>query len=476
VIKRNLGQVADMCGGTLAHGERDSSIVIHGITRDSREMQPGQLYVPLIGERFDGHDYTAQTLAAGAAASLWEEGIPIPEELADAPLILVADTLSALQRLAASYREQLNVRIIGITGSNGKTTTKDLTAAVLGTAFRVHKTEGNLNNHIGVPLTLLQLEESTETAVLEMGMSDFGEIELLTNIASPDAAIITNIGDAHMLQLGSRAGIAEAKLEIASGLRPGGALIFNGDEPLIRERLAEITLPGQTELVPFGSREDCLWSAASMTLNADSATFDVVSPRLTEEEQEQLRGLLLPVPGAHNVSNALAAIAVSHRFGVSAQQIREGLASVTLTGMRIQPVTAFNGAKVLNDAYNANPTAVRAAIDLVAELDGYRRKWVVLSDMLELGPEEEELHRGVGAYVSPEKADVLLTCGTLAQYIADGASPAFAAAGRAEDVRHFENKEELTAWLREQLSSDDLVLVKGSRGMRMEQVVQALEN
>lgn len=476
MIKRNLGQVADMCGGTLAHEERDSNIVIHGITRDSREMQPGQLYVPLIGERFDGHDYAVQTLAAGAAASLWEEGIPIPEELTDAPIILVADTLSALQRLAASYREQLNVRIVGITGSNGKTTTKDLTAAVLGTAFRVHKTEGNLNNHIGVPLTLLQLDESTETAVLEMGMSDFGEIELLTNIASPDAAIITNIGDAHMLQLGSRAGIAEAKLEIASGLRPGGALIFNGDEPLIRERLASIELPEQTELVPFGSSQDCLWSAANITLNADSATFDVVSPQLSDEEQEQLRGVFLPVPGAHNVSNALAAIAVSHRFGVSIEQIREGLASVTLTGMRIQPVTAFNGAKVLNDAYNANPTAVRAAIDLVEELDGYRRKWVVLSDMLELGPEEEELHRGVGAYVTPNKADALLTCGTLAQYIADGASKAFAAAGRADDVRHFENKEELTAWLREQLSSDDLVLVKGSRGMRMEQVVQALEN
>jgi UDP-N-acetylmuramoyl-tripeptide--D-alanyl-D-alanine ligase len=208
----------------------------------------------------------------------------------------------------------------------------------------------------------------------------------------------------------------------------------------------------------------------------DSSTFDVVSPQLSTDEMQQLQGVYLPVPGAHNVGNALAAIAAAHRFGVSAQQIREGLASVTLTGMRIQPVTAFNGAKVLNDAFNANPTAVRAAIDLVEELQGYRRKWVVLSDMLELGPEEAEMHRSVGAYVTPEKADALLTCGTLAQYITDGASAAFAAAGRAEDVRHFENKEELTAWLREQLSSDDLVLVKGSRGMRMEQVVQALEN
>ncbi|WP_040710859.1 UDP-N-acetylmuramoyl-tripeptide--D-alanyl-D-alanine ligase [Paenibacillus curdlanolyticus] len=476
MIRRNLEQIARMCGGTLANEQRDSQIAISGITKDSRAVEPGQLYVPLIGENFDGHEFAAQSLAAGAAGSLWEEGCPVPDELAEAPLVLVPDTLSALQRLASAYREELNVRIVGITGSNGKTTTKDLTAAVLGTIYRVHKTAGNLNNHIGVPLTILQLDETIETAVLEMGMSDFGEIELLSTIASPDAAIITNVGDAHMLQLGSRAGIAEAKLEIVAGLLPGGALVFNGDEPLLRERLAQIELPEGTELVPFGAAADCQWSASNVQIGSDASAFDVVSPLLSAEEAEQLRGITLPVPGAHNVMNALAAIAVAYRFGVPAAQIRDGLATVTMTGMRIQPVDAFNGAKILNDAYNANPTAVRAAVDLVAELTGYRRKWVVLADMLELGPEEADLHRGIGAYVTPEKADAVLTWGPLAQYIADGAAVAFEAAGRADDVRHFEDKEQLTAWLREQLHADDLVLVKGSRGMRMEQVVQALEN
>jgi len=465
-----------MCGGTLAHGERDSRIEIHGVTRDSRTAGAGELYVPLIGERFDGHEFAAETLANGAAASLWEEGCPVPDELLDAPLVLVPDTLSALQRLASAYREELGLRVVGITGSNGKTTTKDLTAAVLGTVFRVHKTEGNLNNHIGVPLTILQLDETIETAVLEMGMSDFGEIELLTLIASPDAAIITNIGDAHMQQLGSRAGIAQAKLEIAAGLRDRGALIYNGDEPLLREQLASLELPEGTELVPFGGSPDCLWSAANVSVTADSSTFDVVSPLLAADEAEALRGVELPVPGEHNVMNALSAIAAAYRFGVPASAIREGLSKAALTGMRIQPVTAFNGAKLLNDAYNANPTAVRAAIDLVERLGGYRRKWIVLADMLELGDDEVEMHRGVGAYVTPEKADALLTWGTLAQYIAEGAAGAFAGGGRADDVRHFERKEELTAWLRERLHSDDLVLVKGSRGMRMEQVVQALES
>ncbi|GFN30391.1 UDP-N-acetylmuramoyl-tripeptide--D-alanyl-D-alanine ligase [Paenibacillus xylaniclasticus] len=476
MIRRTLGQVARMCGGTLAHGQRDSDIEIAGVTRDSRTAGAGELYVPLIGENFDGHDFAAETLAKGAAASLWEEGIVIPDELQDAPLVLVPDTLSALQRLASAYRDELGLRVIGITGSNGKTTTKDLTAAVLGTVFRVHKTEGNLNNHIGVPLTILQLDEKTETAVLEMGMSDFGEIELLATIASPDAAIITNIGDAHMQQLGSRAGIAQAKLEIAEGLKDGGALIFNGDEPLLRERLASMELLDGTELVPFGDAPDCKWSAANIKVSVDSSTFDVVSPLLTAEEAEALRGVLLPVPGEHNVMNALAAIAAAYRFGVPAASIREGLSNVVLTGMRIQPVTAFNGAKLLNDAYNANPTATRAAIDLVEQLTGYRRKWVVLADMLELGDQEVEMHRSVGSYVTPEKADALLTWGSLAQYIAEGASEAFAAAGRADDVRHFAHKEELASWLREHLHSDDLVLVKGSRGMRMEQVVQALES
>ncbi len=465
-----------MCGGTLAHGERDSHIEIQGVTRDSRTAGAGELYVPLIGENFDGHEFAAETLVKGAAASLWEEGCPVPDELQEAPLVLVPDTLSALQRLASAYRDELGLRVIGITGSNGKTTTKDLTAAVLGTVFRVHKTEGNLNNHIGVPLTILQLDETVDTAVLEMGMSDFGEIELLTMIASPDAAIITNIGDAHMQQLGSRAGIAQAKLEIAAGLKESGALIFNGDEPLLRERLDSLELSEGAELIPFGSAPDCLWSAANVSVSFDSSTFDVVSPLLTADEAEVLRGVVLPVPGEHNVMNALAAIAVAYRFGVPAASIRDGLAKVVLTGMRIQPVNAFNGAKLLNDAYNANPTAVRAAVDLVEQLNGYRRKWVVLADMLELGEEEIEMHRSVGAYVTPKKADALLTWGPLAQYIAEGASGAFAADGRADDIRHFEQKEELAAWLREQLQPGDLVLVKGSRGMRMEQVVQALES
>lgn len=226
--------------------------MITGVTTDSRQAAAGQLFVPLVGEQFDGHEYLEQAVQNGAVAALWKKGKEVPESLAHVPLLIVGDTLVALQRLATAYRSELFVRVVGITGSNGKTTTKDMAAAILGTSYKVHKTEGNFNNHIGLPLTVLQLEEDTEVAVLEMGMSGFGEIELLARIAQPDAAIITNIGDAHMLQLGSRAGIAKAKLEIATGLSEDGLLLYNGDEPLLEEELQRSTLPAGMVRRTFG--------------------------------------------------------------------------------------------------------------------------------------------------------------------------------------------------------------------------------
>jgi UDP-N-acetylmuramoyl-tripeptide--D-alanyl-D-alanine ligase len=424
------------------------------------------LFIPLSGERFDGHEYAAQAFAAGAAAVLWAQDRPVPAELAGKPLVVVTDPLSALQRLAASYRDQLPVRVIGITGSNGKTTTKDLVASALGAFFRVHKTEGNLNNHIGLPLTVLGLAEDTDFAVLEMGMSGFGEIELLSGIARPDAAVITNIGEAHMLQLGSREGIAKAKLEIVSGLKPGGLLLINGDEPLLRGALQHLALPERTEVRTFGLTAANDWTVADAVVGAADSSFTVRSPLA-----QFAAGFRIPVPGKHNISNALAAIALAVRFGVPEERIREGLSSVKLTGMRIETVAAYNGATVLNDAYNANPTAVKAAIALVSELSGYRRKWLVLADMLELGPDEERLHREVGETILPEGADCVITFGNLSRHTMAGAAERFP----ADAVRHFDDKEQLKAWLREAVKPEDLVLVKGSRGMRMEEIVQALE-
>ncbi|WP_336772696.1 UDP-N-acetylmuramoyl-tripeptide--D-alanyl-D-alanine ligase [Paenibacillus sp. MMO-58] len=468
MINRTLEQVADMCGARAYKGE---PVRIAGVSTDTRSIQPGQLFVPLVGENFDGHNYVAQALRQGAAAALWETKREVPQELADAPLLFVRDTLKALQQLATSYREELYVRVIGITGSNGKTTTKDMVAAVLGTAYKVHKTAGNLNNHIGLPLTVLQLDEETDAAVLEMGMSGFGEIELLTNIARPDVAVITNIGDAHLLQLGSREGIAKAKLEIAQGLHSGGILLYNGDEPLLEAELATMSLPEGTQLQTFGLGELNDWSAANIEVGAVSSTFAVKR----KGQDTASVPYTIPVPGQHNVSNALAAIAIGRRFGISEENIRNGLIGLELTGMRIQPVKAHNGAMILNDAYNANPTAVRAAIDLVGQLTGFRRKWIVLGDMRELGPEEESLHFETGAYITPDKADAVVTFGPLSEHTSAGALSQFPAEAKGTAIVHFDDKGKLGEWLREQVEPQDLVLVKGSRGVRMEQIVQTLE-
>ncbi|CAM4145619.1 UDP-N-acetylmuramoyl-tripeptide--D-alanyl-D-alanine ligase [Paenibacillus alkaliterrae] len=469
MIKRTIKQIAGMSGAKW--NGIGAELLVSGVTTDSRRAEAGQLFVPLVGEQFDGHDYLEQAVNNGAAAALWQKGREVPEAFADFPLLIVGDTLVALQRLASSYRSELVVRVVGITGSNGKTTTKDMTAAILGTSYKVHKTEGNLNNHIGLPLTVLQLDEETEVAVLEMGMSGYGEIELLTKIAQPDAAIITNVGDAHLLQLGSRAGIARAKLEIALGLSEDGLLLYNGDEPLLEAELHRATLPSGIVRRTFGLSERNEWSAADIVIESEAATFTAVF----NGTPSGLGSVRIPVPGRHNVSNALAAIAVGRFFGVPAAKIAEGLGSMKLTGMRIQPVRAFNGAMLLNDAYNANPTAVRAAIDLVEQLEGYRRKWVVLGDMLELGPEEKELHFEAGAYITPDKADAVLTFGPLSVHTAEGTRSRFPSAAAEEAVLHFDDKDMLAQWLRGQLQPSDIVLIKGSRGMRMEQIVQALE-
>ncbi|MFD0960308.1 UDP-N-acetylmuramoyl-tripeptide--D-alanyl-D-alanine ligase [Paenibacillus chungangensis] len=469
MITRTVEQIANMCG-TVYRGKH-SGLTVSGIMTDTRQEGSGELFVPLVGDRFDGHAFAEQAMHSGAKAMLWERGRPAPESIGDMPLILVKDTLAALQSLASSYRSELMVRVIAITGSNGKTTTKDMTAAALGHHYRVLKTEGNLNNHIGMPLTLLKLDEETEVAVLEMGMSGFGEIELLTRIAQPDAAIITNIGDAHLLQLGSREGIAKAKLEIALGLGEGGLLLYNGDEPLLHSGLKDMRLPDGIALRTFGLGRENDWSAGDISLEPFGSCFTAS----LQGEASSLGAVSIAVPGRHNISNALAAIAVARHFGVPGERIKEGFQSLKLTGMRIEPRRAANGAILLNDAYNANPTAMRAAIDLVGSLPGFRRRWIVLGDMLELGPLEAELHRQIGAYIGPDKAEAVLAYGPLAAHIVEGAAERMPEAAGDGLIRHFPDKGELAGWLLQQLLPEDLVLVKGSRGMRMEEIVEALE-
>lgn len=468
MIKKTFGELARIVSAAALSTEA-ASAVFAGVSTDSRRIQPGMMFVPLMGDNFDGHHYALQAMEKGATGALWQSGVPVPPELGDWPLVPVDDTLAALQQLAAAYRRELPVKVIGITGSNGKTTTKDMVAAVLAASYRVHKTAGNLNNHIGLPLTILEMAPDTEAAVLEMGMSGFGEIELLSQIAQPDMAIITNIGDAHLLQLGSREGIATAKLEIASGLAPGGLLIYNGDEPLLRSGIAKLALEQSLEAVSFGIGEQNDWVADHIRVTLEGSVFDLHGSG--SERSVPLTELRIPAPGRHNVTNAAAAVACGLRLGVPVEAIASALASMKITGMRIEAVKAYNGAVVLNDAYNANPTAVRAALDLVEQLQGYAAKRLVLGDMLDLGPEEAELHREIGRYIDAGKADVVYAYGPLSRYTVEGAAEQLAAGC----VRHYESKAELASALLLELAPEDLVLVKGSRGMRMEDIVHALE-
>ncbi|WP_308860047.1 UDP-N-acetylmuramoyl-tripeptide--D-alanyl-D-alanine ligase [Paenibacillus endoradicis] len=464
LITRTVAQLAEMSGAILKSD--NTELVVQGVMTDSRTVG-GQLFVPLVGEHSDGHQHIYHAVEKGATAALWKKGVPVPEDLPHIPFLLVRDPLAALQKLAMNYRSELFTRVVAITGSNGKTTTKDMTAALLSTVYKVSKTQGNFNNHIGLPLTILALEEDTDIVVVELGMSGFGEIELLTQIAQPDVAIITNIGDAHMLQLGSRNGIAQAKLEIVHGLGDEGVFIYNGDEPLIEEEMNKLHIVSSLEKKRFGLGASNDWSAANIELDPFGSRFEV----LYMGESCNVGQQHITTPGRHNVSNALAAIAVARLFGVAANLIQEGFNRLQLTGMRIAPTKAHNGAIVLNDAYNANPTATRAAIDLLGSVTGFRKKWLVLSDMLELGPDEIAMHVDMGQYATSDKVDAIITYGNLAAHIVEGAKDHFS----EEQLQYFTTKEELIDWLLPHISPDDLVLVKGSRSMKMEQVVEALE-
>ncbi|MEC0369947.1 UDP-N-acetylmuramoyl-tripeptide--D-alanyl-D-alanine ligase [Paenibacillus chibensis] len=461
MITKKLGEVAVMCGGSLLH-DHDYDIRMNGVFTDSRKLVSGRLFVPLVGEKFDGHAYAAAALEGGACGVLWQRDRGVPPE---GPVIVVEATLIALQALAKAYLAEVGCRVVGITGSNGKTTTKDMVYALLGTTFKVHKTGGNFNNHIGLPLTILDMPADTEIAVLEMGMSGRHEIETLSAIAGPEVAVITNIGEAHLLQLGSRHEIARAKLEIISGMQPGGLLIYHGDEPLIPLVLGEpdTVKPEGLKTFTFGMDQN---------INNDYPTGMMFHSKgiIFTSHLHPDKGLELPLLGQHNVINCLAALGVASYFGISEDKITEGLSSLQLTGMRIEQITAPSGLTLLNDAYNASPLSMKAAIDVLDSLKGHRHKIAVLGDMLELGPKEREFHAEVGEYAADGKVDMLYTYGTLSEEAAKAAR-----IKRPElPVYHFSDKKELASHLAGQVNPKDIVLIKASRGMKMEEIVDAL--
>lgn len=437
----------------------DVALIAWGVSTDTRTLQENQLFVPLVGDQFNGHHYVDQAIAQGAVAAFWQKDHPVPADVR-VPLLLVEDTLTALQQLAHAYRMTLDIPIIGITGSNGKTTTKDLVASVLQTRYRVHKTKGNLNNHIGLPLTLLSIEEGTEVAVVEMGMSGKGEIALLTQIAKPTHAIITNIGESHIEYLGSREAIAEAKLEILEGLVSDGTFVYDGEEPLLRERVKAIA----QQKIPVGWSKEQVDSPEEIEMQGTAYSF---------RSSKSQHSFTLPILGRHNILNALYAIEIGRALGLTEDEIATGLSQVTVTGMRLEKVTGKNGITIINDAYNASPTSTKAALRLLVEIEPDQEKWALLGEIREIGGTwEEEYHRDLGRYAVDLGVERLLTVGEKGKWIAEGAKERDHA--QRLEIYSFADRQEAANWLLQHSNENTVLLVKASRGAQLDQVVKIM--
>ncbi len=425
-----------------------------GIVLDSRKVSPGFVFVASRGERVDGHRFIPEVFDKGAIGVVCERE---PEELCG-PCIVVPDSLEALRKIAAFYRQQMPVPIVGVTGSVGKTSTKEMIAAVLSQKYRTHKTQGNFNNEVGVPLTLLSMPEETEAAVVEMGINHFGEMRRLSEIVRPDLCVMTNIGQCHLEFLGSRDGILQAKSEIFEFMNPEGSVCVNGDD----DKLAGIGEVHGRRPVRFGLDPE------NDDIYADEIeNLGLLGSRAVIHAGEDAFPVRIPLPGAHMVYNALAAAAVGFCLGLSADQIAAGIASVQPVSGRSRVIAAGDLA-VIDDCYNANPVSTKAAIDLLCLAEG--RKVAVLGDMFELGENGEELHAQVGRHAARSGVDCLYCAGDLSRRTARAAQEA-----GLKEVRHFPGREELMEALPALLMPGDSVLVKASHSMGFEKIVEELE-
>jgi UDP-N-acetylmuramoyl-tripeptide--D-alanyl-D-alanine ligase len=447
-----LQTIAQWAGGILRTG-RDCGLVTTVCT-DSRSLQPGDLFVALRGDNFDAHTFVDQAAELGAIGAIVEKTpAGLPQEFG---VIEVRDTLRALQELATNYRRSLPMQVVGLTGSNGKTSTKDMTWSVLSRRFQVARTEGNLNNHIGVPLTVLRARESDQIGVFEMGMNHPGEIAPLAAIAGPDVAVITNIGMAHIEHMGTREAIAQEKGMLAESLGPGGYLVLNGDDDfsdaIAARTKADVVLAGL-------NRGDIRASDLHPHLNGVRFLLEADGRSVPAE---------VPVPGVHMVRNALLAVATGRVFGLSLEECAAGLRELRLTKGRLEQ-KILRGIHVLDDSYNANPDSMAAALTTLAGMPAAGRRIAVLGRMGELGHEAEPGHRRAGETAAKVGIDCVISVGNEAHWISDAAYQ-----GGVEKVLQCESVDDAVKFLRGYARPGDLVLVKGSRSSRMERVVEGL--
>lgn len=451
-MKKTVQQVAQWLQQDVIN---EQNVWITGVSINTRTLQKGDLFIPFKGENANGHRYIQQAIDAGAAATLWQKGEPnMPTNF---PVIVVDDAEEALQQMAAAYRAEHQAIFIGITGSNGKTSTKDLLASTLEPYYKVQKTEGNFNNQLGLPITILSLDEDTEFAILEMGMDGFGQIEFLSKLAKPHHVIITNIGEAHMEALGSRDGIAKAKFEIIQGLQANGRLFFDGDEPLLHEL---VTKEKELLTTSFGF-------ASINDLYADAIQTD------EQGSQFDVHGLIsghfmIPILGSHQVKNTLAVMGIAREIHLTDEQIRTSLQQVSLTNMRMQLVQCED-LLFINDAYNAAPTSMRAALQFMKTTQLRPEKWVVLGDMLELGDLELQYHRELLHDLDTNEITTICLYGPRMKVLYDAIleqSP------NTNVLWAEESHTSIIQKIEQEANANSLILLKGSRGMTLEKIMQ----
>lgn len=448
MIEVTIEKISKLCGGTMNdRAKLIKDTKIKGASIDTRTLESGNLFVPFVGVHADGHKFIDMAFKKGASLTLSEH--PLSET--DYPVIHVADGLKALQNIARGYLNIVNPKVVAVTGSNGKTTTKDMIECVLSTNFKVQKTLGNFNNEIGMPLTILQLNEDTEISILEMGMDKVGDINFLSELAAPDIAVITSVGESHIEALGSRENIAQAKYEIVDYLKGDGTFIYSKDYPLLDDIVDRDTdyniqtagLYEHNQHVIEGVTED----DAGTHFKLENIQFDI------------------PQLGTHNALNASLAILVGETLGVNLQTAKDNLHQLAVTNMRMERVTHNSGALIVNDAYNASRASMTSAIETIGRMN-YTDKILVLGDILELGSYEQELHEEVARFIN-EAEDYhftkIYTFGTAAKYIHDYLT--------GVDKEHVQTMELLREKVQTHLNADTVVLLKGSRGMAMERVI-----
>ncbi len=447
--RMTINEIISATGGELICG--DKNISIKSVSIDSRKVFEDTLFVALKGENSDGHDYVEKAFENGAVAALCQR-----EMKSDKPIILVSDTQKALGQIAKYYKKKFSIKTVAITGSVGKTTTKDMLYSVMNTQYHTLKTEGNFNNELGLPLTVLRLNNSHEAAVLEMGMSDFGEISYIADIARPDVAIITNIGMSHIENLGSQEGIFKAKTEICENFNKDSLLIVNADDKYLKKALE---FKGFS-VVGYGIESECDYKAR------DIENLGLEGTKFTTSIYNRDYRIHIKTPGVHNVYNALAAIACGVWYNIGPNRIISGIENFSLTDMRMS-IEKVGNITLINDCYNASPDSVKAALKVLNTQA--TRKVAILGDILEMGEFAKDAHYELGKAVAENKVDVLLTAGENAKFIAEAAGDNGVPEGAA-----FNTTEELVLNVSKFIKDNDTILIKASRGMHFEKIVDKI--